>query len=60
VYALIEPWIDARLAAVEAAATGGRRLVIARHVVRPILYALALYLFLSFDDQDRQFIYFQF
>ena len=60
VYALIEPWIDARLAAVEAAATEGRRLVIARHVVRPILYAVALYLFLSFDDQDRQFIYFQF
>jgi D-alanyl-lipoteichoic acid acyltransferase DltB (MBOAT superfamily) len=60
IYALVEPWIDARLAALDASAKEGRRLFVVRHVVRPALYALALFLFLSFDDQDRQFIYFQF
>jgi D-alanyl-lipoteichoic acid acyltransferase DltB (MBOAT superfamily) len=59
-YALLEPWLEGRLHALEASAGAGRRLVVVRYVVRPALYALALFLFLSFDDQDRQFIYFQF
>jgi len=58
--ALSEPSIDRRLATIDASATGTARTVAVRYLLRPALYAAALYLFLGFDDQDRQFIYFQF
>lgn len=59
-YALAEPLIGAGLARLDAATTSGVRLIVARHLIPACLYALALFLFLCFDDQDRQFIYFQF
>jgi hypothetical protein len=60
-FCAIEPnlgvWLQRRLAlSAKPGQVPAWRLLLAR----PILYALALLIFLIFDDQNTQFIYFQF
>jgi alginate O-acetyltransferase complex protein AlgI len=59
-YAAIEPWLSARWDALLAKSEAGNRDLWLRYALRPVLYAIGLFLFLIFDDQDRAFIYFQF
>lgn len=59
-YCVVEPWIGARLEARLTKAAPGRPEQVSRYVIRPLIYAAGLFLFLIFDDQDRAFIYFQF
>jgi D-alanyl-lipoteichoic acid acyltransferase DltB (MBOAT superfamily) len=59
-YAAIEPWLSARWDALLAKSEAANRDLWMRYALRPVLYAIGLFLFLIFDDQDRAFIYFQF
>ncbi len=59
-YCVIEPWLGDRFEALVTKAAPGRRELVGRHLIRPLMYAAGLFLFLIFDDQDRAFIYFQF
>jgi D-alanyl-lipoteichoic acid acyltransferase DltB (MBOAT superfamily) len=61
VFCLLEPWIAARLNALESRllqSVPGPALNV--FLLRPLLYAAGLFLFLLFDDSATQFIYFQF
>jgi alginate O-acetyltransferase complex protein AlgI len=59
--ALIEPWMAQRFDQLEGYFRGsGNRALTNLLVWRPLLYSFGLLLFLIFDDQNTQFIYFQF
>ena len=61
VFCLLEPALMSRLSAVDKRLEGSRAARIMNLVlVRPLLYAFGLLLFMVFDDRDSQFIYFQF
>jgi hypothetical protein len=57
----MEPWLADKLKLVLAMpqASAGRAFH-HPYLFRAMLYAAGLFIFLIFDDQDRQFIYFQF
>jgi alginate O-acetyltransferase complex protein AlgI len=61
IVALLEPWLAQRLKlADEFFNASGSRIAANLLVWRPLLYAFGLLLFIIFDDQNTQFIYFQF
>ena len=61
VFCLAEPFLAAAWSNAEALLTMRRGGWVAScYVFRPLIYALGLLLFLSFDDRSMQFIYFQF
>lgn len=56
-----EPYIRRSLTVLDLGVVHDTRLLIAqRYLLRPMMYALGLLLFLSFDERNTQFIYFQF
>jgi len=60
-FAAVEPFLAEQLATADAAAaTRGAVFFAGRLVVRPLLYACGLLLFMAFQAQNAQFIYFQF
>ncbi|MGA3237677.1 MAG: MBOAT family O-acyltransferase [Bryobacteraceae bacterium] len=61
-YCVVEPWLAGKLSVlrVKPELDSWRRAVCYPYLLRAALYAAGLFLFLIFDDQDRQFIYFQF
>ena len=56
IVALIEPWVSAQFERIEAKLSGPANILL----WKPLLYATGLLLFMIFDDQNTQFIYFQF
>ena len=60
-FCVVEPWLAARMEKLEKKmAVTSAGLQTHFYLVRPLLYAAGLFLFLLFDDRDTQFIYFQF
>jgi hypothetical protein len=61
VLCVVEPYLVQVLTRVENA-LAKRQATLAAHIflLRPLLYALGLLLFVIFDDRNAQFIYFQF
>ena len=61
VVAALEPYVSGRFHAWETKVWGAADGQTANlFILRPMLYALGLLLFLAFDDRNTQFIYFQF
>lgn len=60
-FTAIEPYLARTLGSADAAASArGNAFLAGRLIIRPVLYACGLLLFMAFDAQDAQFIYFQF
>jgi len=56
---VVEPWLQEGITKWDEW-LGGRAWRIHAYLLRPLIYAFGLLLFLMFDDRNRQFIYFQF
>lgn len=59
-FCLIEPWLAEHITKLEKSIASRDWKFPVMDLVRPAIYATLIFLFLLFDDQDVQFIYFQF